>query len=101
LIIFSFIIEKTRKDAMQTKKKIKEKVGTILDRDVVRKVKYLSIKEGRTISDIIQDAIIKYDEVRFTDTDIRKAAVYRFCSMPFKLETKDIIELLDEDIYEQ
>jgi hypothetical protein len=94
-------LKKIREDAVQTKRKIKEKVGTILDRDVVRKVKELSVKEGRTISDIIQDAIIKYDELRFTDTDIRKAAVYRFCSRPFKLETKDIIELLDEDIYEQ
>jgi hypothetical protein len=86
---------------MQRKRRNKEKIGTVLDRQVVKKVKELSVKEGRTISDIIQDAILKYDELRHADENVRKSAVERFCSKPFNLKGKEIKELLDEDYFEQ
>jgi hypothetical protein len=78
----------------------KEKVGTILDRKVMLKIKERSAREGRTISDIIQDALIKYNEIDLAKTELRRAAVNRFCSRPFNLDTSDINELLKEDIYE-
>ncbi|MFO7447307.1 MAG: hypothetical protein R6W90_13135 [Ignavibacteriaceae bacterium] len=49
----------------------KEKIGTILDKDVIQKVKERSIKEGKTISEIIQDAIIKYEKTDPIDISIR------------------------------
>ncbi len=41
------------------KQENKEKVGTILDKNIVKKIKDRSHKEGRSISEIIQDAILK------------------------------------------
>jgi metal-responsive CopG/Arc/MetJ family transcriptional regulator len=78
----------------------KEKVGTVIDRDLLRKIKERSAREGRTISDIIQEALIKYNDTDTTKSELRKAAVMRFCSKPFNLNTKEINELLNEDIYE-
>jgi hypothetical protein len=78
----------------------KEKVGTVLDIHVIRKVKERSAKEGRTISDIIQEALIKYDEIDLTKAELRKTAVDRFCSKPFNLNISEVNELLNEDIYE-
>jgi hypothetical protein len=77
----------------------KEKVGTVLDRDIFHKIKERSAREGRTISDIIQDALIKYNDTDTTKSEFRKAAVNRFCSKPFNLNMKDINELFNEDIY--
>ena len=79
----------------------KKKVGTILDKDVVKRIKERSAKEGRTISDIIQDALIKYNETDITNSEIRKAATARFCSNPFNIKTSDLNELINEDYYEQ
>lgn len=78
----------------------KEKVGTILDKDLLQKVKERSVKEGRTISDIIQDALIKYNEASSTNSELRRAAVSRFCSKPFNLHISELNELLNEDIFE-
>lgn len=78
----------------------KEKVGTVLDREILRKVKERSAREGRTISDIIQDALLKYNDTDSTNSELRKSAVARFCSKPFNLNTKEMNELLNEDIYE-
>ncbi len=78
----------------------KEKVGTVLDKDLLRRVKERSAREGRTISDIIQDALIKYNDTDSTKSELRRAAVNRFCSRPFNLNTREINDLLNEDIYE-
>ncbi len=78
----------------------KEKVGTILDKEVVRMVKERAVKEGRTISDIIQDAILKYNNIDVARTEIRIQAAKRFCSKPFNLKTSDLNGLLNEDYYE-
>lgn len=79
----------------------KKKVGTVLDEEIVKKIKARSAKEGRTISDIIQDALIKYNEAEFTKSEIRKSAVARFCSNPFNIKTNELNELLNGDYYEQ
>ena len=78
----------------------KEKIGTVLDRDILRKIKERSVRERRTISDIIQDALIKYNDTDTTKVELRRAAVTRFCSKPFNLNTLELNELLSEDIYE-
>ncbi|MDP2302479.1 MAG: ribbon-helix-helix protein, CopG family [Ignavibacteria bacterium] len=84
---------------MKLKEK-KEKVGTILDSDLLRKIKERSAREGRTISDIIQDALLKYNDTDSTKSELRKSAVTRFCSKPFNLNMREMNELLNEDIYE-
>ena len=81
--------------------KNKEKIGTILDKDIVRKVKERSLKEGRTISDIIHDALLKYNENEVIKTELREEAVNRFCSKPFHIKANEISKLLSEDYFAQ
>ena len=78
----------------------KEKVGTVLDRNILRSTKERAAREGRTISDIIQDALLKYNETDTTNSELRKSAIKRFCSKPFNLSTREIKELLNKDVYE-
>jgi hypothetical protein len=82
-------------------KKPKEKVGTILDKDVVQYLREKSAKEGRAISDVIQEAVLEYEGADAASLETRLAAAQRFCSKPFKLSFKDINEILSEDPYEQ
>ena len=79
----------------------KEKLGAILDNNIVKKIKDRSYREGRSISEIIQDAILKYEDIVPARLELRNAAVSRFCSKPFNLTLNDMEELLIEDYYEQ
>ena len=81
--------------------KNKEKVGTILDKEIIRKIKERSLKEGRTICDIIHDALIKYNDNEVIKTELKIAAAARFCSKPFKLKLNEINKILSEDYFEQ
>ncbi len=78
----------------------KEKLGTILDKNVVRLIKERSYREGRTISEIIQDAIIRYDETGPTKLGLKLDAVKRFCSKPFNVSRFELDEILEEDYFE-
>ena len=78
----------------------KEKIGTVLEKDVIKKIKKLALDEGRGISDIIQDAVLKYENAGKSKLSLRKEAVNRFCSKPFKISKKDAEALLKEDYYE-
>lgn len=78
----------------------KEKIGTILDKEVVRIIKERSFKEGKTISDVIQEAVLQYNESNTAKTAIRLMAVKRFCSKPFNLELDELNDLLNEDQYD-
>ena len=83
------------------KENTKEKIGTVLDKDVVKLLKERSAREGRAISDILQDAILHYQESDTGTAHVRLAAVSRLCSRPFNLTRKDLDEILGEDYYAQ
>ncbi len=75
-------------------------MGTILDKDVVKIIKERALKEGRTISDIIQEAVLKYNDTDIAGLEIRRKAAKNFCSRPFNLKTAELDELMREDYYE-
>ena len=85
----------------QTKVSTKEKIGTILDKDVAEKLRDRSRKEDRPISDIIQDAVSLYIQVEGGNRDIRMQAALRSCSRPFNLTRAELETLMQEDYFEQ
>ncbi len=81
---------------------MKTKIGTVLEEDVVQKLKEFSAKQGRPISEVIQEAVITYMQVgNSRKQDLRLAAVKRLCSKPFNLSREDWKEIMEEDYYEQ
>lgn len=78
----------------------KEKLGTILDTEIVRMIKERALKEGRSISDIIQEAVLNYNTLEQTTTAFRVKAAKRFCSSPMKISRNDLDELLNEDYFQ-
>ncbi len=85
----------------KTKEHVKEKIGTALDKDVVKMLKERSHSEGRPISDILQDAILRYSTAESGSDDQRLAAVKRLCSRPFNLTRQELDEIMEEDYFEQ
>jgi hypothetical protein len=77
----------------------KEKIGTILNKMVVKKLRDHSSKEGRSISDIVQDAVARYIQAEGGNRDIRLQAASRFCSRPFNLTRTELDSLSRGDYF--
>lgn len=80
---------------------MKTKLGTVLEDDILRDLKAHAVKEGRAISDIIQDALLRYFHAAPKEASIRLAAVDKLCSRPFNLSPHELEEIIEEDYYEQ
>lgn len=80
---------------------MKVKIGTVLEEDVLRMLKARAVKEQRSISDVIQGALVQYFHAGTRHRDERLAAVERLCSRPFNLDASQIRELLNEDYREK
>lgn len=79
----------------------KVKVGTVLDEEIFRRLKELSEKEGRPISALIQDAVIKYEQSDPLQTTLRLNALDRLLSMRFSIPEEDWQAIMEEDYYDQ
>ncbi len=87
--------------AIKTKQKNnKVKIGLVIDSELHKRIKERAVRDGRTISDIIQDALRNYNELDHQDIKLRVEAARRFCSRPFNLTRAELDEILDEDIYD-
>jgi ATP-dependent protease Clp ATPase subunit len=73
----------------------KEKIVIKLNTETIQKLKERSTKEGKTISSIIEDALLNFCYTVPASTEIRRAAALRFCSKPFNLNIKELKNLLN------
>ena len=80
---------------------MKTKVGTVLDKEIVQQLRERAAKEGRSMNEIICDALIQYFQTGAKRSDQRRAVVERLCSKPFRLSLQELNEILEEDYFEQ
>jgi len=78
----------------------KRKVGTVLDESVIRIIKERALREGKTMSDVIQEAVVQYSAKELTDLERRREAFKRFTSRPFKITFEEMQELMEWDMYD-
>ncbi len=83
------------------KSEYKEKIGTVLSKELIERVKNKSIKEKRSISEIIEEALKRYVDDSNDDSRIRLEAFKRFTSSKKTLSREEIDELLNKDYYDQ
>jgi len=74
---------------------MKMKIGTVMDENIVRKLKERSLKEGRSLSDVLQEALARYLNDGTRRHEVRLESVERFCSKPFDLKNTEIQKLLE------
>lgn len=80
---------------------MKTKIGTVMDKELVKQLKERAVREDRSISDILQDALHGYLKAGPKRGELRIAAVERFCSRPFHLSGLEIQKILAEEYFEQ
>lgn len=84
---------------MQEPKKVK--IGTILDKEVVQRLKERSAKEGKPISAVIEEAVMRYDETDAIEREVRMKALDQLFSVKFNISEDDLRIIMEEDVFEQ
>jgi hypothetical protein len=90
----------TGRGELQRTAVMKIKIGTVMDAEIVRKLKELSARDGRPFSDLLQDAAVHYLDQRPRMHELRSQSVDHFCSKPFELRKSDILKMMEEEIRE-
>ena len=79
---------------------MKTKIGTIIEDDLLQKLKERALRDHKAINQILEEAITSYLQNQ-NQVELRLAAVKRFCSRPFNLSAADWEDITSEDFYEQ
>ncbi len=77
------------------------KVGTILDEEVVKILKERAYREGKTISDVVKEAVISYNRTEPVRANLRAEAAKRLISSPFGVSIEQLNQDIEEDYYDQ
>ena len=64
---------------------MKQKIGTLIEEDIMRLAKRRAVEEGRPLSDLIQDALVQYLRKEAATPKERKMAYQLFCERPMKI----------------
>ncbi len=79
----------------------KIKVGTILDKKTVKRLKERSAREGRPMSALIQEAVMRYELADVADRALRLKALDQLFSIRFDISGNDLREIMEEDPFDQ
>ena len=77
---------------------MKQKVGTLLDEDLVREVRRVAAEEGRRMSDVISEALAGYLAERRPDQQRALRAYRVFCESPMPVDPADLQLIVDDDM---
>ena len=76
---------------------MKQKIGTVLEEDVLRRAKRRAADESRPLSDVIQDALERYLSQGVPQPARRDAAYQLFCERPMLLAPEQLKTVLEHD----
>jgi hypothetical protein len=79
---------------------MKQKIGTLIEEDIMRLAKRRAVEERRTLSDLIQDALVRYLRKEAATPKERKTAFSLFCERPMKIPWRQLRYVLEEDMWD-
>jgi len=79
---------------------MKQKIGTLIEEDIMRLAKRRAAEEGRPLSDLIQEALVQYLSPGVGSVKERELAYHVFCERPLKLRPEQFRQVLEEDAWD-
>lgn len=79
---------------------MKQKVGTVLEQNVLRRAKRRAADERRPLSEVIQDALERYLFEGVAQPARRDAAYQLFCERPMLLAPEQMKSVLEHDSWD-
>ena len=78
---------------------MKQKISMVVDAEIVRLAKQRAAEEQRTLSGLIQEALLKYLRKDSATPKERKMAHHLFCERPMKIPLGQLRYILKEDMW--
>lgn len=91
--------DESMSEVKQKSKKIK--VGTILDEELVRRLKERAARERKTMSVLIEEALLEAEQAELKLRERRIAAMEQFLGMEFTISDDDFKRIMESDMYDQ
>lgn len=76
---------------------MKQKIGTVLEENILKRAKLRAAEQSRPLSDIIQDALERYLSEGVPEPARRDAAYQLFCERPMRLAPEQLKAVLEHD----
>jgi len=76
---------------------MKKKVGILIEENIIRHAKHRAAKEGRPLSDVIQDALVSYLSDKVPESQKRERAYQLFCEQAMRISKNQLKEILKEN----
>ena len=77
---------------------VKQKVGTLLEAELVKEVRRVAAEEGKRMSDVFAEALVGYLAERRPDQQRAMRAYRVFCESPMPIDPADLQIILDDDM---
>ena len=77
---------------------MKERIIIVMDEEILRLAKETAAKEHRTLSQLIEEALVKRFRQETTTPHARKMAYELFCERPMKIPPDQLPYVFGEDI---
>ena len=78
---------------------MKQKIGTLIEEEIMRLAKRKAAEEKRPLSELIQDAIVRYLRKEAATAKERQIAFSLFCERPMKIPRRQLRYILEEDMW--
>jgi len=79
---------------------VKQKVNIVIEEGIIQSAKRRAAEEGRPLSDLMQDALVRYMRKKeATTTQERRAAYHLFCERPMRIPPEQLRYVLQEDMW--
>ena len=82
-------------------KATKIKIGTILDEEILQRLKERSAHEGRTICALIEEAILRHEQQETFSKELRVRALESVFAIKFSISDEDLNDIMEMDVYDQ
>ena len=79
---------------------MKQKIGTVIEADILRRAKRQAADEHRPLSELIQDALDRYLMAGMPAPSRREAAYSLFCEQPIRITSEQLHEVLNTDAWD-
>jgi hypothetical protein len=80
---------------------MKKKMGIVIERDTMRLAKRKAAQEGRSVSNLIEDALVQYLRKQLPTPEDRRMAFHLFCERPMEIPLRQLRYALEEDVSDQ
>lgn len=76
---------------------MKQKIRVSIEDEIIRRAKRQAAEQGRSLSDLIQDALVQHLRRDAAPPAERKMAYHVFCERPMKIPPEQLRHVFEED----